>query len=127
MGLEQRQHKRFLFKENTYLALENGKTRVGGIMNLSKGGSSFEYISGDTLAVKGQAKLDIFIFGNTFRLSEIPCNVIYDTPINKNLGRNGYDPPFITRRCGIQFGALTKEQGVQLLDFIDNYNTGDWK
>ena len=124
MGLEQRHHKRLLFKENTFLALENGKTTVGGIKDLSKGGSSFEYFSGETLPIEGQMKLDIFIFGNKFRLSEIPCNVTYDTPINKPLGRNGYVPPFIIKRCGVQFGDLTKKQHEQLLYFLDNHNTG---
>ncbi len=117
MGLEQRQHKRFSFKENTFLALENGKTTVGGIKDLSKSGSSFEYCSGETSPIHGQVKLDIFIFGDKCYLSEIPCNVIYDTPINEPLGRNGYVPPFITRKCGVQFGDLTKEQDEQLLYF----------
>ncbi len=123
MGLEKRQHRRFLVKDNAVVALENGETRVGGFRDISEGGSAFEYISDETLPMYGQVKSHIFLSGDKFRLSEIPCNIIYDKLINRPAGRTVF-VPYVTKRCGVQFGNLTKEQHAQLLYFIDTFNTG---
>jgi len=125
MGLEQRQHKRYLVKDNVFIALENCETRVGSIEDLSEGGSAVKYISDEFIPMDGQVKLNIFVSGNHFRLSGIPCNVIYDKPAdNTSIERGVYVPNYLTMRCGVRFKSLTNKQHEQLLFLIDTHNAG---
>ena len=123
MGVEQRRFIRFLVKENAFLALQNGHTRVGNITNISKGGSSFEYIRDRDSEDPDDYKLDIFVFEDQFRLDDIPCFVVYDSSANKFI-ENSYVPFLINNRCGVQFGELSDDQLKQLSYFLENYTTG---
>jgi len=124
MGIEQRKHIRFIVKDNTFIALQNGHTSLGNIKNISKGGSLFEYLYKEKIIESEENyTLDIFMFGEEFRLTDIPCSIVYNTTESKSI-ENSYVPFFITRRCGITFGELSNKQVSQLSYFIENYTTG---
>jgi len=104
--------------------LKNGAAEVGPIKDISKSGTSFEYICENDVGQELRQNLDIFIFGNAFKLPDIVCEVVYDYPLTKS---NDKDPSLtwnVSRRCGVQFIRLDKDQREQLLYFIANYNEG---
>ena len=123
MGIEQRKNNRFLVKDNAFIALQNGHTRVGNISNISKGGSLFEYIRDRDAEEHDDYTLDIYVFEDQFRLDSIPCIVVYDSSVKKSI-ENSYVSLFITSRCGVQFSSLSDDQLKQLSYFIENYTTG---
>ncbi|MCX8043778.1 MAG: PilZ domain-containing protein [Desulfobacterota bacterium] len=114
MQQDKRQFPRFVPIRDVFAALGRGITRVGKVKDISKGGSSFEYIVHADIMQKTAHEIDIFIPGEEFYLADIPCRIIYDIPINKD---NTFTAPFIPKRCGIQFGELTERQ-KQMLDYF---------
>jgi hypothetical protein len=123
MGIEQRKCSRFLVKENAFIALQNGHTRVGNISNISKSGSSFEYIIDRDSEEHDDYMLDIYVFEDQFRLDNVPCNIVYDSSANQYI-ESSYVSFLITNRCGVQFGELSDDQLKQLTYFLENYTTG---
>jgi len=120
MGYDQRQHTRFLPTDNAFAALGSEYTIVGNIKDISKGGIAFSYITDENQYLEPSQKIEIFLFGNNFNLSEMPCTIVYDTTARVFKT----DRQFINKRCGVQFGVLTENQSGQLGYFIENYTVG---
>jgi len=114
MQSEQRKYQRLIPVRDVFAALGRGITRVGKVRDISKNGSSFEYIVHADIMQKTAHEIDIFIPGVEFYLADIPCRIVYDIPINKD---NTFTAPFIPKRCGIQFGDLTESQ-LQRLEYF---------
>lgn len=118
MAIIKRKYERVVPRENAFAALGRRYTKIGRIKDISMGGLAFEYISaqdtdGDT------SRIDIFIIGDVFHLPDIPCEVVYDVPHPlplKNLESIKRSP---TRRCGVQFGEMTKYYLTQLKQFLE--------
>lgn len=121
IGTERRQFQRYSAPESAFALLRAGHEKLGQIKNISKGGLAFEYTPDEnhknSVESELSRKIDIFIFGDkifgdNFRLSTIPCKIIYD-------GDTVPDHSIITsipmRRCGVQFGNLNPE-AAGLLD-----------
>lgn len=126
---QKRKHKRFLAKQNTFASFGSGFNKVGKINDISKGGLSFEYIFFDEdedRKAKPVQRVDIFLTKDAFYLSNLPCKIVYDG--DKQVCKDNWNfistPTFTTRRCGLQFDALTEDQMEQLTYFIENHTSG---
>ena len=122
---ERRQHKRFRVHEGAFAILRPrydilGQVIdiVGQIVNVSRGGLMFRYITSEYHSHE-PFQLDIVVAGDDFRLDGIPFKTASDTDMGDPLSLSSV----AMRRQGVQFGALTDDQGVQLEYFIGNYAT----
>ncbi|MEE8480212.1 MAG: PilZ domain-containing protein [Desulfobacterales bacterium] len=122
MTIERRKYVRFLAKNNTFAALREGFKKVGKIGDISIKGLGFSYLSEFTQvdSADHHTQVDIFISGNGFHLSNVPCRIVHETPDTK------LKKSFIVQMssCGLQFGELTRSQLEQLDLFIENFTTG---
>ncbi|MEI6125343.1 MAG: hypothetical protein WCQ99_02210 [Pseudomonadota bacterium] len=118
MGLEQREFTRLLPKDNAFAVLGRDAAKVGRIKDISKGGSSFEYITNIDLRESTPKEIDIFLTGEEFYLADLACNIVYDVQINTG---NIFSSPFITKRCGLKFGFLSENQMLLLEYFLKNH------
>jgi hypothetical protein len=117
---ERRKYIRFRAKDGALIELRSLRGRLGEIIDISKGGLAFRYIDiGDR--PKGSFELDIFLKETGFRLEKVPAKTISDLETKK------YFPYSTTktRRQGVQFGKLRRQQISKLDDFIKNYTTGE--
>ena len=118
---EQRIHKRFRVRENSYVTLGGRATKLGQIVDISQGGLSFRYIDiGERPDSSLQVKLSIKN-NNGFQLENIPFKTIYDLRATKEF-------PFSStriRRRGGRFVSLSQEQISGLEYLIANYTTGE--
>ena len=118
---EQRTHKRFRVRENSYVTLGGRVSKLGQIVDISRGGLSFRYIDiGERPNSSLEVKLSIKN-NNGFQLENIPFKTIYDLRATKEF-------PFSStriRRRGGRFVALTQDQMSGLDYLIHNYTTGE--
>jgi hypothetical protein len=121
--MEKRRQVRFLAQENAFAALGEKFTKVGRLKNISAGGLAFEYIT-DGNSENGPSQLDLFVSGDDFHLSKVPCRVVYDIPSRSSEGNRIFFQPFLTKQCGVEFEGLTKEKKAQLDLFIASHTTG---
>ena len=122
MTIERRKYVRFLAKDVSFAALRNGFKKVGKISDISIGGLGFSYLSEITeIDVAGHiSEVDIFLSGNGFHLSNVPCRIVYEAP-----GSTPNEGFFVRMsKCGLMFGELNGSQLEQLELFIENYTTG---
>ena len=72
-SVEQRAHARYRVKEGAYTVIkiqQDTKLTIGHILDISKGGLAFKYISNGK-PVKGSHKLDIYFIGQGIQLKNI--------------------------------------------------------
>lgn len=118
--MERRKYTRFRAKDGALIELRSYRGRLGEIIDISKGGLAFRYIDiGDR--PKGSFELDIFLKETGFRLEKVPAKTISDLKTTKYFPYSST----ITRRQGVQFGKLTRNQISKLEHFIKNYTTGE--
>jgi hypothetical protein len=114
--MERRRHKRFRSKEGAYAVLSGPVSKMGQILDISRGGLSFRYIDiGDR--PRKTCVLDILRDDNAFRLENVGFKVISDLDASK-------DFPFSTipmRRCGGEFTGLSNGQIYDLEYIIESY------
>ena len=120
MEAEQRNNVRFLAQDNVIVALHNASTKIGKVKDISKGGLSFEHTYAKN-SVLTPLQTGITLWTNGFWISKIPCWVIYDFPLPIPEEYESLAIRLITRRCGIQFEALSEEQTAQLDVFLKTY------
>jgi len=117
---ERRKYTRFRAKDGALIELRSHRGRLGEIIDISKGGLAFRYIDiGDR--PKGSIELDIFWKETGFRLEKVPAKTVSDLKTTKYFPYSSTK----TRRQGVQFGELTRNQISKLDDFIKNYTTGE--
>lgn len=120
MDYDKRNDDRYRLKVNTFVTCGKEYTCVGTVKDISKGGFSFEHICRDSDGKAAMCSADIFLFGNAYYISNVPCRLIYDLPIKTF---NVFDTPFTSIRCGVRFLDLTAEQRSKLEYFITNYTS----
>ena len=124
-----------LAQDTAFAVLRPHFTKLGRIQDISGGGLAFEYI-----AYEGQKEdssgIDIFLSGDHFYLTRIPCKIAYDIKIAEryqtsigrietSIGRIETSIDRIEkRRCGLQFGELAEEQAAKLEFFLKNHTRG---
>ena len=124
MVVERRKYIRFLAQPNTYAALGSRFTKVGRVKDISLGGMAFEYICNPEDTAQANSKIAIFLSGDGFYLSNLPCRVVFDLAthsFNKNLVPNTI---YAINRCGVQFTATTENQKVKLEYFLKHHTRG---
>ena len=122
MKSEKRRHVRFKAPENLFAALGNSVPKVGKVKDISMGGLAFEYIPNDKKETS-TSHVDIFLSGNGFYLSKVPCKAAYDITLEVPLF-GGYDFSSIDiNRCGVAFNKLKKENYEQLVHLLEHHTT----
>ena len=121
--MEKRRHIRLLADDNAFAALGSRYSKVCKVKNISTGGLAFEYIT-DGESGEETCQLNIFVSGNNFHLSKVPCSVVYDIPVRRPDVSRIFYQPFITKQCGVQFGALAEDTIAQLNRFLETHTTG---
>ena len=116
---DQRRHTRFRAEEGAFAVLRNHATRVGQILDISKGGLAFTYVA-DGLPPNGRCALDIFVSGRGYGVRGIPYRTVTDFELDKAF----YLSCVSMRRRGIQFMDLTEEHQTRLDDLIQNHTLG---
>ena len=121
MAIEQRKSPRFSVQEKTFAALGSEYETVGKVNDISINGLSLSYLSESikTSSDRDFSQVYIFLSGNSFHLSKVPCKIVYDIqhPESNNNSIMMY-------RCGLHFGKLSKSQSELLELFLKNYTTG---
>ena len=120
---EKRRHVRFKAPENLFAALGNSFPKVGKIRDISMGGVAFEYIPNEKEET-GTTHVDIFLSGNGFYLSKIPCEAVYDIHQKAPLFGSHDFSSIDVNRCGVAFKKLKKENYEQLVYLLDQHTTG---
>jgi len=112
---ERRKHPRFQVENMSVATL--GKSKVGIITDISKGGIAFRYLGfdkDDEEVFKGSQKVSIVNEGSGFSLLDAPCTMIR----NYSARHEYYLSSLSMNRCCLQFDGLTPAQESQLDNFI---------
>jgi hypothetical protein len=114
--IERRKHKRFQAEEGAFVVVRPQFTKLGQIIDISRGGLAFRYtLTGGEMS--GSVELDIFLTGDGFYLERVPFKTVSDLKMPKKLSPRSLP----MRRCGVQFGDLTHFHISQLAHFIENH------
>ena len=122
MVAEQRKYTRYAAADNAFAALEPGFNRVGRIQDISIMGLAFEYLT-DEVADFKVSKVDIFVSGEDFFISKIPCKVVYDISLETS-GANQSPTGLMHKRCGLAFESLPNTEKSMIEQFIEAHTTG---
>ncbi len=120
---EKRNFERYIAKEHAFALLKPYCNKLGQIKNISRGGVAFEYLvfdkSDEGAWLSEQLRLDIILTPEALYLSQVPCEIVYDNVVNKNLPLlvQGIE----SRLCGLKFGKLTEDQSGTLETFLEKY------
>jgi len=116
--MKRRNHKRFKPQTGVYVTLKDFNYKIGQLIDVSKGGCAFFYISnGEKRNGRFNFNIDLFSATEAFYLRNMSFKTISDFSQNNEL-------PFAygkIRRCGGQFDRLTQTQKTQLDCFIKRY------
>jgi c-di-GMP-binding flagellar brake protein YcgR len=123
--VDRRKNKRFQTEKNTYAVLRARGSKLGRVIDISKGGLAFRYVSvGQRL--RGPLELDLLSHQYDYRIDKIPVKIITDLELaNKKAFKST-----TLKRVGVQFGKLTREQKSKLEHFIRDYTleeTSRWQ
>jgi hypothetical protein len=123
METDKRKDERFFVGEEVIVALRNRSSRVGRVKDISMGGLSFEHIYDEDLE-GDPSQREVSLWVDNYSMADIPCRVVYDIPISEPPEYDYLSIHFRTRRCGVQFGKLTKNQETQLNFFLKTHAKG---
>jgi hypothetical protein len=114
-----RRFERYAMRDSVFLAFRPRFDRLGLLVDISRGGVAFEYTASDKPREEPRPPhIEVEIFSHdTFRLSRIPCTIVYDTMAESSLGTPGFE----TRRCGLQFARLSDAQMSQLKILMETH------
>ena len=115
---DQRQHPRYGIRKAEFQVFSHGIQITGRLVNISKGGLSFEFAPGPEKTIECRA---IDILGHDpdrFYLSGIACRLVYDIG---HLAEGRSFTGVATRLRGVQYTDLTDAQTQKLTDLIDRY------
>ncbi len=111
-GTERRRYERYKLKDRFFITFRPHFDRVGWLIDISKGGVSLEYSTiQDYSTLTGAVNADIFSAPKSFRLSNLSCQVVYDSRADRG---KSFIETIETRRCGLVFGDLSQDQTAQL-------------
>ena len=113
--IEKRQHKRFQLKEPSFVVATDLTEKKYQIVDISKGGLSFWYIS-DKSPFPDLGSLDI-ILDDIINLNAISVQTVYDAELVKCTSI-----PMSIRKRGVQFRDLNEPKKRQIKNFINTYN-----
>ena len=123
MDTERRKFTRFFGPENAYAALGPSFEKVGRIKDISIGGLKLVYLTDEEFESKN-SQVDIFLRGEEYHLSKIPCTIVYDVQIEASGFTKSYPKGVFYKRCGTKFDQLTRPKKKWLEYFLSNHTTG---
>ncbi len=124
-GRERRRDQRFAVKERAIAVLQVGSrfTKLGRIVDVSRGGLAFDYVPMDVVAPEtmvhedevGPVVLSILSEEGVMAMRDVFIQTVSDRPLISQM------PAFAsvaTRRCGVRFRDLSMAQRSQLDEFL---------
>ena len=116
---DRRKHPRFKVRDSLAAIIQNDRSKIGIIADISQGGLAFRYIQSDKheIVLKEQVKLSIICSSDNFHCHDVPCEIIMD----------GHSPPEYSfslipmRKCHVQFDEMTPDQISHMEDVIAKY------
>jgi hypothetical protein len=99
--------------------IKSKPTHMGEIVEISRGGLSFQYIDTDRI-LSQPCELDILFIDEDFHLSGLPFQAVEDRSIKS-------DAPFDVlrmKRLTVKFCGLTSKQKLKLDHLLKNYTSG---
>ena len=120
MNDDRRKHERLEPKDLTFAALRPGFSKLGKILDVSKRGLCFQYVTsqGEQTEASTHIEIDVFMSDETYYLPGIPSKMVYDREIQEGMD---YPKGVEYGRCGLKFGKLTKDQASQWDFFLENH------
>ena len=115
--VERRKHKRYQLSDDILIFNE---TTFGQIINISKGGLAFRYLTNKDISQERLLELGILNSSSGFYLENIPCKTVTSTdsaPIHPTGST-------IVRRNGVMFNDLSADQMEKLEIFLAE-NSGE--
>jgi hypothetical protein len=123
MENDKRRDIRFVAGEDVVVVLPDKVSKIGRVIDIGQGGLAFELID-DAESRWEFSRRDISLWVNEFRVSDIPCKMVYDIPVQPPAEYELLSFHIKTRRCGIQFESLTENQRGQLEFLLKTYTKG---
>jgi len=112
-GIDRRINPRFEVNDLVFVAFRPEFDKVGCLKDISRGGLSLEYtVMENQCNPVGKANIDIFDNSQSFRMLEVPCNIVHNTQVSPR--ECVWVSSIETRRCGIEFENLNPMQLAQL-------------
>ena len=119
MTTERRKQERYEPQDVTFVAMRPDFTRLGKLLDISRGGLCFQYMAKEYQNVATPSSdIDIFTSGSEYYLPGVPCKVIYDADVTKKMA-SFIDVKY--RRCGLKFLNLSQEQVNQLDSYLKTH------
>ena len=119
--MEKRQFERYSVQEGAIALIGNPMTMMGSIIDVSRGGLSFQYLTNHNTP-NSFTELGILISGKAFYLDKIKYETVSDTEMLDG----GVGDLFPLRRCGVKFEQLTGEQKDKLDQFINSHGSEEF-
>jgi len=124
--VDHREHIRYRVPKDSFIAIGSDEPILGQIIDISMGGIAFRYM--DSKKPTDESHLHIFLTEGDMSLGQVPIKAVSDHEIPNTVLYKTVDeipPSYRTmRRCGVQFGDLTRHQASQLQHYIQNHTTG---
>ena len=120
METEQRRDMRYSPKKSTIVAFGKDNIKVGKIENISISGLAFHVTSDKGSLVEVISTIDLFSLENGFRMTEVPCTIVYCKAVVKDYGDVSDSYPLRSSLYGLKFESLTKKHEEKLIYFIEN-------
>ena len=121
MSDERREKKRFRPKKMTFIALKPQFVKLGKVLDISEGGLCFQYLAKEDQAGDTAVQADIFMSDNGYYLPDVACKMVWDTETTEKMT---FPIGFQSRRCGLQFVKLTKDQRDKLEFYLEEHTAG---
>jgi hypothetical protein len=123
MEQDKRKDVRFVAGEDVVVVLPDKISKIGRVIDIGQGGLAFELID-DEESRWEFSKRDISLWVKEFRVSDLPCKMVYDIPIQRPPEDEPAPFHIKTRRCGMQFENLTENQRGQLEFLLKTFTKG---
>ena len=120
MGKERRRDMRYSPKKSTIVAFGKENIKVGKIDNISSSGLAFQVNVDNGSNIEMITTVDMFSLDNGFRLTDIPCIIVFCKEVVKDYGDGSDSDPLKTNLYGLKFASLTKHHEEKLGYFINN-------
>lgn len=114
---DQRQHPRRIPASLTFVAIRPDFSHFGKVIDISGGGLRFQFTGlPSSLDQRRSMSLDLFVRGNGYYLSEVPCKLVHEREL-------GFLPPSTITTChfGLRFKELTRSHAERLEYYIQHY------
>jgi len=116
---DQRRFPRFTPASLTFVAIRPDFSHFGKVIDISGGGLRFQFTGmPGSLTDNRRMALDLFVHGNGYYLSEVPCQLVHETDV-------GFVSPkaIATRHFGLRFKDLSRSHMERLEHFLQHYTT----